>query len=189
MIPIDNTIVSDEILDIMFCCNLAACSGACCIEGNSGAPLEEEEISILEDIIEVVKPYLTPEGLEEIEVNGVFDYDMTGNYCTPLIKEQNCAFIYFDKNIAKCAIEKAYQAGEIDFIKPISCHLYPIRITKFKDFEALNYHTWDICEPACTKGKQEKLRVFKFLKTPLIRNYGAAWYKKLEKEAIVRKKF
>lgn len=189
MIPIDNTIVSDEILDNLFCCDLSVCKGACCVEGNSGAPLEEEEIGILEDIMDSVKPYLTPEGREEIEINGVFDYDMTGSYCTPLIKQQNCAFILFENEVAKCAIEKAFEDGKIDFIKPISCHLYPIRITKFNDYEAINYHTWDICEPACIKGKKEKIRVYKFLKTPLIRNYGSEWYKKLEKEAILRKKF
>jgi len=182
MIIIDDIIVSDELRDTRFCCNLPICIGTCCVEGDAGAPLEEEEISLLEDRIEDIKPYMRKAGIKVIDKLGVFDYDMAGEYVTPLIKDKDCAFVYYEKNIAGCAIEKAHDEGMIDFRKPVSCHLYPIRISKSKDFEAVNYHKWFICEPARTFGKANNIVLYKFLKDPLVRKYGEEWYSKLVKE-------
>lgn len=182
MIIIDDIIVSDEFRDARFCCDVQKCLGACCVEGDAGAPLKEEEISIIEDAIEEIEPYMREEGIVVIEKRGIFDYDESGEYVTPLINDKDCAFVFYDKGIAKCAIEKAYDEGKIDFQKPISCHLYPLRITKSKNFEAINYHKWFICEPARTFGKKEEIPLYKFVKTPLIRAYGQEWYDKLVKE-------
>lgn len=179
MIVIDNTIVSEDIRDIRFCCDLKKCKGACCIEGDAGAPIEEEEISLLEDFIDEIKPYMTNEGIKVIESNGIFDYDENGEYVTPLINNRECAYVYFEDDITRCAIEKAFEEGKINFQKPVSCHLYPIRITKHKDFEAVNYHKWYICQSACTLGKDINLPLYKFLKEPLVRKYGEEWYSKL----------
>ena len=123
---------------------------------------------------------MTEEGVQKVEKDGTFDYDMEGAFVTPLLSDEACAFVYYEDGIAKCAIEKAYRNGEIDFPKPISCHLYPIRIKKLPEYEALNYHRWGVCEEACIKGEQLKLPVFRFLKEPLIRKYGEEWYRKLE---------
>ena len=182
MLIIDNILVSEEIRDIRFCCDLDKCLGACCVEGDAGAPLEEEEISILEDEIDIIKPYMTQEGVEVIEKHGVFDYDTMGDFVTPLVNDKECAFVYYESNIAKCAIEKAFEEGKVSFQKPVSCHLYPIRITKHSDFEAVNYHKWYICQSACTLGKKLELPMYKFLKEPLIRKYGKEWYGKLVRE-------
>lgn len=181
MIAIENTLISDDIAKVQFCCDLTKCFGACCIEGDAGAPLDEDEISVLEDNLEKIKPFLTNDGLEVIENCGVFDYDIDGNFVTPLINNKNCAFLYFENKIAKCAIEKAFIEKKIKFQKPISCHLYPIRITKYEDYDAVNYHKWTICEDACKNGQRQKILLYKFLKIPLIRKYGRHWFKKLEK--------
>lgn len=182
MIIIDDIIVSDEFRDARFCCNVQKCLGACCVEGDAGAPLEEEEISIIEDHIEEIEPYMRAEGIEVINKRGIFDYDMSGDYVTPLINDKDCAFVFYKNKVAKCAIEKAWEDGKIDFQKPLSCHLYPVRITKSDNFEAVNYHKWFICEPARTFGKSEEIPLYKFLKDPLKRAYGEDWYNKLVKE-------
>jgi hypothetical protein len=182
MIVIDNIIISEEIRDIHFCCDLEKCKGACCIEGDAGAPLDEGEISDLEDYIERIKPFMQKDGIAVVEKSGVFDYDMNGEFVTPLIADKDCAFVYYEKDIARCAIEKAYEEKQISFRKPLSCHLYPIRIKKYTGSEAVNYHQWYICKPACVKGKEINLPLYKFLKEPLIRKYGEHWYRKLVKE-------
>ena len=182
MISIGKTIVSEEVIKKQFSCNLAACHGECCVQGDSGAPLEEEEIGILEDCVEAVKPYMTKEGKAAIRKNGVFDYDSDGDFVTTLVKGQECAFVYFENDIALCAIEKAYREGKISYYKPISCHLYPIRISQYKDFEAINYHQWDICDLALLKGKKEQIALYEFVKEPLIRKYGKEWYEQLDQE-------
>jgi hypothetical protein len=153
----------------------------CCIEGDVGAPLEPEEIADLEDNYPIFNKYMTPEGVEKVEENGTFDYDMEGSFVTPLLLDESCAYVYFENDIAKCAIEKAFLNGEIDFQKPISCHLYPIRVTILPDYQALNYHRWGVCESACEKGDALKLPLYKFLKEPLIRKYGELWFNELEK--------
>jgi len=182
MIAIDNTLVSEDLIDKKFVCDLNACKGECCIAGDSGAPLEEEEMGILEDIYEKVKPYMNEEGIREIEKQGLYLVDEDGDFVTPLVDgHKHCAFVIFDeKGIAKCSIEKAYNEKVIDFKKPVSCHLYPVRITNYKDFVAVNYHSWNICKPACSCGKKLDVKVYQFLKEPLIRRFGADWYEQLK---------
>jgi hypothetical protein len=161
MIKIGEVLVSDDVVEKEFVCNLDKCKGACCVEGDFGAPLDENELAILEEIYPIVKPYLTKEGIKVIE------------------KEGTHTTIYDKKGILKCGIEQAYLDGKIGWKKPISCHLYPIRITSKKNFEALNYHKWSICSPACALGKELQVPVYKFLKDPLIRKYGEKWYTEL----------
>ena len=181
MIELDGTLISDEIFEKKFVCDLNACKGACCIEGESGAPLDEDELDILESIQDKIKPFMREEGIEAVEEQGAFVLDWDGEYTTPLVDGKECAYVQFDEQgIAKCAIEAAYRAGEILWKKPISCHLYPIRISKLKDYDALNYHHWPICAPACDCGSKLDVRVFRFLKEPLIRKYGEQWYSELE---------
>lgn len=185
MIAIDKTLISEDLLDKKFVCDLNACKGACCVAGDSGAPLDEDELPILRSILEKVKPFMVKKGIKAIEKNGPYVVDSDGDYTTTLVSEgAECAFVFFDEtNTAKCAIEKAYYESVIDWKKPISCHLYPVRITKHKNYEAVNYSKWDICEPACACGKKLDVPVYKFLKEPLIRKYGKNWFKQLEKSA------
>ena len=187
MIAIDNTIVSEHLLEKKFVCDLSACKGECCVAGDSGAPLELDEIAILEDILDEVLPYLPKDGVKAIKKHGVSVIDDDGDYTTPLVKGKHCAFTIFDKGIAKCGIEQAHLDGKVKWKKPISCHLYPVRITKYKDYDAVNYHKWEICKPACECGKKLDVPVYKFLKAPLIRKYGEAWYKQLELADKMRK--
>lgn len=182
MIGIENTLVSDEIFERKFVCDLNACKGACCVEGDSGAPLEENELQILKDIYETVKPYIPATGIEAIEKQGVYIIDSDGDYVTPLVEGKHCAYTYFESNsnIAKCAIEKACLEGKIDFKKPISCHLYPIRIVKTKEYELLNYNDWSLCKAACINGEKLMVSVIDFLKEPLIRKYGSDYFNQLK---------
>ena len=180
MIAINDTLVSEELKTVYFSCDLSQCRGDCCVEGDAGAPLEEEEISVLEDYIDEIKPYMATEGRAVIEKNGVFDYDAGGEYVTPLVNDRECAFVYFENGISYCAIEKAWMEGKINFQKPISCHLYPVRLSKLKLHTAVNYDRWDICKMALIKGKRDNMPLYKFLKTPLTRKFGEAWYRKLE---------
>ena len=183
MIIIEDTILSEDIFKVKFCCDLAACKGACCVEGDAGAPLEEEEISILEDCIDEVKPYMVEEGRSIIEKQGVFDYDGDGEFVTPLVNDKECTFVYWENGTSFCAIEKAWSEGKIKFQKPISCHLYPIRLSKLHDSVAVNYHQWEICKPALKKGGDLGLPLYKFLKDPLIRKFGKEWYGYMEEAA------
>ncbi|MBS1658598.1 MAG: DUF3109 family protein [Chitinophagales bacterium] len=181
MIVIDKTIVSDDLLDKEFVCALDKCKGACCVEGDSGAPLEWEETAILESIYEQVKPYMTEEGKAAVEKYGTWLIDSEGDLVTPLINGvRECAYTYFENGIAKCAIERACRDGKIDFQKPISCHLYPVRITKHENYDAVNYNRWNICSPACANGRELGISVHEFVKTALIRKYGQEWYNQLE---------
>ena len=180
MIKVGEVLVSDDIRDKEFVCNLEKCKGACCVEGDFGAPLLEEELAILEEIYPKVKKYLSPEGIKEIEKQGTHTKDDDGELCTPVIGGRECVYAIYDKKgILKCGIEAAYNDGKIGWKKPISCHLYPIRVSTKKDFEALNYHKWHICSPACALGKELQVPVYKFLKDPLIRKYGEQWYGQL----------
>lgn len=186
MIAIDNTLVSEDIVERKFVCDLTACKGACCVIGDSGAPLEKEELTIIESVLEKVKPYMNERGKKTIAKYGPHVIDSDGDYTTPLVsKGAECAYVYFDEtNTAKCAFEKAYMEGVIDWKKPISCHLYPVRITKYKNYDAVNYHKWDLCKPACECGKKLDVPVYRFLKEPLMRHFGEDWYKQLEKSAM-----
>lgn len=180
MIAIDNTIVSENLLEKRFVCDLNACKGQCCVDGDSGAPLEEEELEIMDSILDTVLPHLPESGQQAIKEQGVFVLDEDGDYTTPLVDGKHCAFTYFDNGMAKCGIEKAQLKGEIEWQKPISCALYPVRITKYKEYDAVNYHKWSICKPARVCGTKLDVPVYKFLKAPLIRKYGEDWYKQLE---------
>jgi hypothetical protein len=180
MLIIDDIMVSDDLHLINFICPIEKCLGACCVEGDAGAPLEEEEISLMEDYLEIILDYMILEGKETVKAGGVFDYDVDGSYVTPLIRGGDCAFINFTDGIAWCSIEKAYDEGRIPFRKPISCHLYPVRLTKVGKHEAVNYHRWQICNPAIEKGNKEGVPLYVFLKDALIRRYGKAWYDKLK---------
>ena len=181
MYIVNGVLVSDELVDGYFCCDLNECKGMCCLDGDVGAPLSPDEIGDLEDAYPVFKKYLTDEGVDKIEKDGCFDYDMEGEFVTPLLADEACAFICYENGVAKCAIEKAFYEGEIDFPKPISCHLYPIRIKILPDYEALNYHKWHVCRNACENGKQKQIKIYRFLKNALIRKYGEEWYQELEK--------
>jgi len=181
MIRIDKILVSEEIFEKRFLCDLSACKGACCVEGDSGAPVEAEEIGIMEQALEDIKPYMRKEGIDRVDEVGVFTVDTDGEYVTPLVDGKECAFVNFDQHgIAKCAIEMAYRDGKIDFPKPVSCHLYPIRLTKLKDFTAVNYHYWPVCDPARSCGAKLDVKVFRFLKEPIIRKFGADFFQQLE---------
>lgn len=183
MILIENTCISDDIEDQEFVCNLDKCKGACCVEGDSGAPLDEDELAILDEIYPEVAPYLTEAGKKVIATEGTWTKDWDGDYVTPIINGRECAYaIYDQKGILKCGIEEAYNDGKISYKKPISCHLYPIRVTKYEQYHALNYDRWEICSPACSLGQQLKVPVYKFLKDPLIRAYGEDWYRQLSEE-------
>lgn len=185
MIQIDDKLISEDIFAESFVCNLTKCKGACCVDGDTGAPLEKEELAILDDIFPKVKPYLRSEGVKAIEEQGTWvidDYD--GGYVTTLVNGIECAYVIFDeKGTTKCGIEKAYEDGAVDWKKPISCHLYPIRVNEYKTFTALNYHEWNICKDACTLGSELQVRIYQFLKEPLIRKYGPEFYQTLTEAA------
>ena len=181
MIILQNTVISDDIRDKFFVCQLDKCKGACCVEGDLGAPLADDELQILQDNYEIIKPYLSAEGQQAIEEQGLYIEDWEGDYSTTTIGDRECAYAIYDENkMLKCGIEQAYLDGKISWRKPISCHLYPIRITKYDGFEALNYDRWSFCSDACNFGTELGVRVYQFLKEPLIRKYGAEWYQELE---------
>jgi len=181
MFQLGKTIVSEEIIENDFVCNLAACKGACCVDGDAGAPLEDKETEILVDIYAKVKPFLSPEGIKVIEDVGAFVKGDDGEWETPLVNGSACAYVFFDdKNTAKCGIEEAYNKGKISWKKPVSCHLYPIRIREYTELTAVNYHKWQICDPACSLGEELQVPVYKFVKEALIRKFGADWYSELE---------
>ena len=181
MIEIDDKLISLDIFEKKFVCDLNACKGACCVEGDAGAPLKYEEIDIIEENLDAIKPYLRQEGLDAIEKTGIFYMDEDNEPVTTLVNESECAFVYFDdNNITKCGIEKAHSEGKIDFKKPISCHLYPIRVAQLRKFQAVNYNQWHICKPACSCGAKLNVPVYKFLKEPIIRAWGETFFKELE---------
>lgn len=179
MIVVDKTIVSDDLVKVHFVCDLNKCLGVCCVEGDAGAPVDEMEVGEMEDALDMVKPYMTSEGIDVVENFGVIDYDADGKMVTPLINDCDCAYLSYDGTIAKCAFEKAYFDHKIKFRKPISCHLYPVRITEHADFDAVNYHKWHICKTACNNGQSLQIPLYKYLEEPLIRKYGRKWYKDL----------
>jgi hypothetical protein len=185
MIAIDKTLISEDLLEKKFVCDLNACKGACCVAGDSGAPLDKDELTLIDSVLERVKPYMVKKGLAAIKKHGAYVIDGDGDYTTTLVSDgAECAFVFFDEaNIAKCAIEKAHSEGLIDWKKPMSCHLYPVRITKHKNYDAVNYSKWDVCKPACKCGEKLDVPVYKFLKEPLIRKYGKEWFKQLEQSA------
>ena len=183
MYLIQSVLVSDEVVRRQFACNLAACHGACCWKGDYGAPLTAEELPILDEIYARVAPRLSPAGRAAIAERGRYHYDEElGEYVTPLVAGGPCAYMTLDRGgTAHCGLEAAYNAGEIPWRKPISCHLYPIRVKPLPgiDSEALNYDRWDICSAACSKGEREGVRVYEFARDALLRRYGQDWYDEL----------
>jgi hypothetical protein len=190
MILVGDVVLSDDIKENFFVCDLEACKGACCVEGDSGAPLEDEETKILEDIYPLVKDYITAEGRQVIEAQGTWVIDSDGDKVTPTLgANRECAYaLYDERGILKCGIEQAYLAGKTSWKKPISCHLYPIRVTKYDQYDALNYNRWHICDPACQLGKSLQVPLYTFLKESLVRKYGAAWYAELVEDIEGSKK-
>ena len=182
MIVLDKTTISDDLRRVQFVCNIKKCKGACCVEGDAGAPLLDEEIGLLEDCLDEVKANMRPEGLRVIEQVGVYEYDMSAQLVTPLVNGRECAFANFTDGIAWCAIERTWEQKKISFRKPVSCHLYPVRITDYDTFEAVNYHEWHICRPALVNGRRNEVPLYVFLKDALTRRYGKKWYDALLKE-------
>jgi hypothetical protein len=185
VIAIGNVLVSDEIVQEQFVCDLNKCKGGCCEDGDAGAPLEKNELAHLSANYETLKPYLTPEGIAAIEQKGFYTYDRDFGYVTPTINGGLCAYGYRDaQGIIKCGIEQAFNDGKLQWKKPISCHLFPIRIKNNEHYEMLNYEPrHDLCQAACSLGKQLKVPVHQFLKDPLIRKYGEAFYEALDSVA------
>ena len=180
MLQIDNTILSFDVFERYFQCDLKKCKGQCCIDGDSGAPLNKDEVVIIKEIYPQIKKYLPEKNINIIEKIGTSEIDKEGDVVTPCINNKNCVYIIYEDEIAICAIEKAFFNKEIKFRKPISCHLFPIRITEYKDFDAVNYQYLNICKHAVRKGKKNNIPIYKFLREALIRKYGKEWYSKVE---------
>lgn len=176
MIQIDDKIISLDVFTKKFLCDLPKCLGSCCVYGDSGAPLEDDEVELLKKEMPNIMPYMRKRGIKAVEEQGIPVIDVDGDKVTALINDGECAYVIFEDGISFCAIERAWQEQKTSFRKPISCHLYPIRVKKFDSFDALNYDKWDICAPARELGYKEGLSVYKFLKDPLIRKYGQAFY-------------
>ena len=177
MIQIQQTIISDDIFKEHFICDLCKCKGQCCVDGESGAPLEQHEFEDINEILPAIRDDLSPAAQELINEQGIAYTDYDGELVTSIIKGRECVFTYFDENgVCKCAIDKAYREGRINVQKPISCHLYPIRLKEYVEFTAVNYHKWSVCEPATVLGREKGLPLFQFLKEPLIRKFGEEWY-------------
>jgi hypothetical protein len=189
MIAIDHVLLSDEVVEEQFVCDLNSCKGGCCVDGDCGAPLTKDEAGIIADIYPVVKPYLSQEYIDEIERQGTHTMDDEFGYVTPTVNGGICVYAYTDEvGIVKCAIEKAWKDGKVDFQKPISCHLFPIRITAHPGYEAVNYEPRKkLCKPACKLGKQLKVPVYKFLKSSIVRKYGEEFYEALDAVAVKMK--
>lgn len=190
MIAIDHILISDEVVQAQFVCELNACKGACCWEGDFGAPLEEEEKALLEAVFLDIRPFLRPEGVEVLEREGRYQFfkekKEKGFFGTTLMQDGACAYLTFGEDgIAQCGIEKAWAAGATEFRKPISCHLYPVRVKREEKtgFEALNYDRWDICSAACDNGARLKVPLYQFLREALIRKYGSDFYEALDQAA------
>ena len=180
MLEIGKTLVSLDVIQKRFCCNLSACLGACCVHGDSGAPLTGEETEILKRVYKDVSSFMREEGRQAVREQGLSIVDPDGDTVTPLINKGECAFVVFENGIALCAIELAYRAGLISWMKPLSCHLYPIRVKSYKHYDAVNYDKWDICDPAVKKGDEIGLPVYVFVKEALIRAYNEEWFKQLD---------
>jgi len=184
MIQIEDTLISNDLIDCYFYCDLSKCKGICCVEGESGAPLEREELQILKNILPVIWHDLSPEAQFVINKQGVGYRDRENDLVTSIVNGKNCVFTCYDAGgFCKCAIEKANDEGRISFVKPISCRLYPVRVKQFKYYRAVNYYRWDICRSAEISGKQKQIRLYQFLRKPLIERFGEEWYQALDMHA------
>lgn len=191
MILLDNVLVSLDIFEKKFACDLKKCLGNCCVEGDYGAPLENKEIKIISSSLPKIRPFMSRPGLDLLDKEGFHETDPFGQKVTKCITNKHCIFVFRDKKINLCAIEKAWMEGKTVFQKPVSCHLYPIRLTNLKGLIAANYSKWEICKPALELGKKKGIPLFVFLKDPLIRKFGKKWYneiariaKEIEKEGL-----
>lgn len=181
MIKVDHCLVSEDVVDQAFACNVLACKGACCIEGDAGAPLDPEEIDIIQQNIETIKTEMDDTGLAVLEKDGFAEQDPFDMKDVTTCKEnKECVFVVRKDGILNCAIEIANKKNDFSFPKPISCHLYPIRLDKYNEYYALNYHRWSICSDACTKGRDENIMVYQFAQNALERKFGKEWYATLE---------
>lgn len=186
MVIVQGKLISEDVLREAFVCNLQACKGACCWEGDFGAPLDKEELGVLVEIFEEIRPFLLPEAVGHLQQEGLFAFYGDEGFGTTLMPNGACAYMTYDNNgIAQCGIEQAFRAGATGFQKPLSCHLYPIRISidRKGQFEALNYDRWEICSPACQLGKKLKMPVYQFLRDAIIRKYGEDFYEELDSAA------
>jgi hypothetical protein len=188
MIIIDHVLVSDQVVEEQFVCDLSKCKGGCCEDGDAGAPLENKEKEYVKDFFEIVKPYMTKEGIKEIKQVGPYLYDREFGWVTPTIEGKICAYGYKDKEgIIKCAFEQAYNDGKIPWKKPISCHLFPIKLSKSKSDPGIEYMNYepreDLCKAACSLGKKLKVPAYVFLKESIIRKYGESFYETLDATA------
>ncbi len=188
MFQIEKTLVSEDLIEKEFVCNLSSCKGVCCVSGEGGAPLLEDELPILEEILPKVLPYLSEESKQVLENQGAWVKVANEALETPMFPNAGaCAYLMpptsENGGISKCGIEKAYEDGVISWKKPVSCHLYPVRVQDYSEFSAVNYHKWDICNSACSLGASLKVPVYKFVKEALIRRFGEDWYKELEQVA------
>lgn len=180
MVQIGDVVVSMDIFREKFLCDLNACKGQCCVEGDAGAPLGLDEVAELEEVLPVVEKDLSPEAREVIGRQGVCYVDRDGDLVTSIVNGKDCVFTCYDAHgCCCCTVEKAYRAGKTDFYKPLSCHLYPIRVGDYGPYKALNYHRWDVCRSAVLLGEKENVRLYEFLKEPLIRRFGSEWYDEL----------
>ena len=176
MFVVDNILISDDLLEASFECNPGACLGACCVQGDSGAPLEPAEKKQVEAVLSVVREKLRPEALDVIRSRGVWEKTSTGEFATTCVGTSECVFVRYDGPVARCSIQEAYNAGKTTFEKPISCHLYPIRVTDLGDFDALNYEKIEICKPGVTSGVKHNTFLSDYSEKPLVRKYGSDWY-------------
>jgi Fe-S-cluster containining protein len=189
MIIIENTLVSEDVLEKNFICDIEKCKGACCIEGDAGAPLNQDELLIIESQFENIKPFLSEAAIQDIERRGFYEKDKDGDFVTTCQPNGLCNFANIDKQgILACGMEQAFLDRKITFKKPISCHLYPIRIKEYSDFSAVNYHKWHICSDACALGQELGVPVYQFVKEALIRKFGQQWFDELDKVAKELKK-
>lgn len=183
MFQLKKTIVSEAIIENEFACNLSACKGMCCVHGDAGAPLDADEVNTLKKLYPKIKPFLREEGNQAIAQQGTSIQTTKGDLETPLVNGAECAYVVFDNEVALCGIEQAYNKGEISWKKPMSCHLYPIRVKTYSEFSAVNYHRWPICDTACKLGKELQVPVYQFVKEALVRKFGKEWFDELDKIA------
>lgn len=181
MLQIEDKVIGLSVLEEKFVCDPDKCKGACCVQGDAGAPLLEEETDVLKDIFPVLKPHLRPESIDAIDLQGTHVIDENDDEpVTPLLNEKECVYAVFEDGIARCAIEKAWSEGKIAFRKPLSCHLYPIRVKEYKNFSAVNYDRWPVCKPAIPNGDKLNVPVFVFCREGIIRRFGRKFYQELE---------
>ncbi|MDR1499628.1 MAG: DUF3109 family protein [Tannerellaceae bacterium] len=180
MLKIGDTLVSLDLLERQFACDIAVCRGACCVEGDAGAPLDDDELHALREVLPVVWDDLAPEAREVISKQGVAYMDEEGDMVTSIVNGKDCVFTRYDSGVCGCAIEKAWSEGRTDFRKPISCHLYPVRVKSYGTYRAVNYNRWHICRPAEALGRRENMPLYRFIKEALIRKFGKAWYEELD---------